>query len=188
MLQKFDGQNVYAILRAPRAPSTEAIVLSTPYRAPESAHGSTMPSVALMLALAKYFSTKSYWAKDIIFLVGDYELVGIQAWLMSYHDMGRSLSTVLDYGTLDGVSGPIQAAINLEIHGVRNSRLQLKIEGLNGQLPNLDLFNVVVELATRESVPPTFHGYSHPYTIDQWESWKQYALTTGTLEYSESLL
>lgn len=135
--------------------------------------------MALIIALAKYFSTKTYWAKDIIFLIGDRELVGIQAWLNAYHDMGKSSSSVLDYGFLEAVSGPIQGAVNLEIHGTKNARLELKIEGLNGQLPNLDLFNVAVELATRESVTPTFHGNSQPYTTDGWESWKQYAYTTG---------
>lgn len=140
-----------------------------------------------MLALAKYFAGKTYWAKDIIFLVGDHELVGIQAWLAAYHDMGRNPLSVLDYGTLEAVSGPIQAAVNLEIHSTKTSRLEIKIEGLNGQLVNLDLFNVAVELATRESVTPTFHGYSHSYQGSEWETWKQHAATIGAMMMAQGI-
>lgn len=52
------GTNVYAILRSARAPSTEAIVLSTPFRNDDNPHGTTLPGIALMIAMAKYFSGK----------------------------------------------------------------------------------------------------------------------------------
>ena len=87
---KHQGRNVYAILRAPRAASTEALVISTPYRSKLNQHGSTLPSVALMLALAKFFATKHYWAKDLVFLVADKELVGVQSWLNAYHGLEES--------------------------------------------------------------------------------------------------
>lgn len=52
--RSFRGKNVYAILRAPRAASTEALILSTPYRPPNSAHQTTAASIALMLSFAKF--------------------------------------------------------------------------------------------------------------------------------------
>lgn len=168
---------MYSIFRASRAPSSEAIVLSAPFRSEDSPHGSTLAGVALMISLAKYFSSKNYWAKDIIFLVADHEMVGIQAWLNAYHDMDPT--DVLNHGSLESISGAIQGAVNLEIHSSKMSRLDIKIEGLNGQLPNLDLFNVAVELATRESVTPTFHGMSHPYSGQPFEVWKEYATSVG---------
>lgn len=58
LIQKYAGKNVYAILRAPRSSSTEAVVLSVPYRPPSSVHPGTTPSVAVMLALAKFFRRK----------------------------------------------------------------------------------------------------------------------------------
>jgi hypothetical protein len=36
----------------------EALVLSVPYRPPNSVHPGTTPSVAIMLALAKFFRRK----------------------------------------------------------------------------------------------------------------------------------
>lgn len=54
-MQSYTGENFYAILRAPRAASTEAVVLSSPYRTEDNIHGSSLPGIALMVALAKYF-------------------------------------------------------------------------------------------------------------------------------------
>uniref|UniRef100_A0A0K8R9Q0 GPI-anchor transamidase component GPAA1 n=1 Tax=Ixodes ricinus TaxID=34613 RepID=A0A0K8R9Q0_IXORI len=166
------GENVYAILRAPRAASTEAVVLSSPYRTEDNLHGSSLPGIALMIAMAKYFRMQGFWAKDIIFLVTEHELVGFQAWLDAYHDMHTSPG-VIDPGVLLGRSGPIHAAINLELHTDRIRRLDLKLVGLNGQLPNLDLFNLVVELCLRESVHTTFHDQVSPYETESFEGWKQ---------------
>ncbi len=49
---------MYGILRAPRASSTEALVLSVPYRPPEASGDRTTGGAALMLALAKAFRSK----------------------------------------------------------------------------------------------------------------------------------
>jgi glycosylphosphatidylinositol transamidase len=109
----------------------------------------------------------------------------MQSWLNAYHHIDKS--SVLDHGILESRSGPIQAAINLEIHSEITSRIDIKIEGLNGQLPNLDLFNVAVELCTRESITPTFHGHSQPMESDKYELWKEYATTTGSMMISQGI-
>lgn len=57
-IQIYTGTNVYGILRAARASSTEAVVLSAPYRSSVSAHPPTAASIALMLAFAKYANSK----------------------------------------------------------------------------------------------------------------------------------
>lgn len=168
----YTGKNLYAILRAPRAASTEAVVFSTPYRAYDSIHLTTLPGIALMISLAKFFQRHTYWAKDIIFLITEHEMVGFQAWLDAYHDT-QSDPNVLDCGYLEEKSGSIQAAINLEIHGERISHFDLKLEGLNGQLPNLDLVNLAVELCSRESIPVTFHDQSNPQESITWKGWKK---------------
>ncbi|RWR98589.1 glycosylphosphatidylinositol anchor attachment 1 protein-like protein, partial [Dinothrombium tinctorium] len=81
----------------------------------------------------------------------------------------------------------IQSAVNLEIHSDQNPRMELKIEGSNVQLPNLDLFNVAVELATRESITPSFHEQSHPFAADHWEIWKEHVLTIGSMMISQAI-
>ena len=56
--QEFLGQNVYGILRASKTASTEAIVLSVPYRLPKAPGGDTINGIALMMALAKSFRSQ----------------------------------------------------------------------------------------------------------------------------------
>ena len=109
----------------------------------------------------------------------------MQSWLNAYHHIDKSI--VLDHGILESRSGPIQAAINLEIHSKVSSQLDIKIEGLNGQLPNLDLFNVAVELCTRESVSATFHGRSQPMETNDMELWMEYAKTTSSMMLSQAI-
>ncbi|XP_044760728.1 glycosylphosphatidylinositol anchor attachment 1 protein [Coccinella septempunctata] len=153
--KKFSGKNVYGILRAPRAASTESLILSVPYRPPSSPHLTTAPSIAMLLAFANFASKEKYWAKDIIFLITEHEQLGIQAWLEAYHQDSCG-SGVLESGDLEGRAGSIQAAINLELHTVKIAHIDIKIEGLNGQLPNLDLFNLVTKICTKEGVFNTF--------------------------------
>ena len=81
----YTGENVYAILRAPRASSTESLVLSVPYRSPNSPEHGTDTSIAVLLGTAKFFRRQYYWAKDIIFLVTQHEQLGMQGWLEAYH-------------------------------------------------------------------------------------------------------
>ncbi|XP_033754624.1 glycosylphosphatidylinositol anchor attachment 1 protein-like [Pecten maximus] len=163
------GQNVYAILRAPRAASNEALVMSSPLRAKESDLTSTTGGIAVMLAMARFFRQKTYWAKDIIFLLTDHEQIGIQAWLDGYHDIKADY---IQPGELMGRSGQIQAALNLEIPDGNIKKFNIKIEGLNGQLPNLDFFNLVVRLCKREGVEVTLHKQSDPYLWDTVEGFQ----------------
>lgn len=97
------------------------------------------------------FLGQKYWAKDIIFLVTDQEQLGMQAWLEAYHKSDvSSSSAILNCGDLEARAGSIQAAINLELQSFDLNHIDVKIEGLNGQLPNLDLVNLVQRLSTKE--------------------------------------
>lgn len=74
-----------------------------------------------------------------------------------------------------GRAGAIQAAINLELHDtnigncsyililfisinyvLNLGRIDVKIEGLNGHLPNLDLVTLVNRMCVKEGVQNTF--------------------------------
>ncbi|XP_014672726.1 PREDICTED: glycosylphosphatidylinositol anchor attachment 1 protein-like [Priapulus caudatus] len=146
------GTNVYAIMRAPRMASTEAVVLNLPFRK------SNLPGVALSLAVAKYFRRHAYWAKDVIFLVSEQDQLGVLAWLDAYHHHDDSNSDFLKSSNLESRAGSILAAISLEILADRVTTFDMQVEGLDGQLPNLDLFNLAVRLCHTENISPTFHG------------------------------
>lgn len=64
----FKGKNVYGILRAPRIGSTESIVISVPYRPPESMHAEITHGVPLMLAFAE-FARSMFFSFNFIFLI-----------------------------------------------------------------------------------------------------------------------
>ncbi|KAJ8946439.1 hypothetical protein NQ318_014426 [Aromia moschata] len=172
--EKYTGKNVYGILRAARASSTEALILSVPYRSSLSVHPSTAPSIAIMLAFAKYANKEKYWAKDIIFLITEHEQLGIQAWLEAYHGVTCGNENVLDHGDLKGRAGAIQAAVNLELHSTRIGQIDIKIEGLNGQLPNLDLFNLASKMCVKEGVYHTFKNKGIEYHKDPVKEWLYY--------------
>ena len=169
--QTYTGDNIYAILRASRASSTEGLVFSTPYRSPMSIEAPTDVSVAMLLTMARFFRHQKYWAKDIIFLITQHEQLGMQAWLEAYHrtSCGYGGQQVLDYGDLESRAGSIQAAINLELSHEKFTHLNVKVEGLNGQLPNLDLFNLVTRLSMKEGLPSMFQGIEDASHPQSWE-------------------
>ncbi|XP_062338493.1 glycosylphosphatidylinositol anchor attachment 1 protein [Osmerus eperlanus] len=145
------GTNVYGILRAPRAPRTEALVLT----APCSPGNSNNQAVGLLLGLAQYFRSQIFWAKDIIFLVNEHDLIGTQAWLEGYH---HTNTTGMDWSPLQGRGGSIQAALSLELSSDEITSMDLVLEGLNGQLPNLDLANLFHAFCQKISVLCTIQG------------------------------
>ncbi|NXY87309.1 GPAA1 protein, partial [Alcedo cyanopectus] len=165
------GTNVYGILRAPRAASTEALVLSAPCT--PGPHNNQ--AVGLMLALAAYFRGQIYWAKDIIFLVNEHDLLGMEAWLESYHDV--NLTEMRSPGTL-GRAGAIQAAIALELSSDVVTSVDVAVEGLNGQLPNLDLLNLFHAFCQKNGLLCTIQG---KLQRSDWDSVPAYAHSLQTL-------
>ena len=172
----YHGRNVYGILRAPRTAGTEAVVLSSPFRSEPSSEN-TLAGIALMLGLAKAFREHTYWAKDIIFLIAEDDTIGMQAWLSAYH---HTRNEFIVPGELLGKSGSIQAALNLEVGTDKISHVDLNIEGLNGQLPNLDLVNTVIRLCRREAVTPTLHKRSDYHNLESLNGYL-YSLKTMLL-------
>ncbi|XP_076663317.1 glycosylphosphatidylinositol anchor attachment 1 [Andrena cerasifolii] len=170
--QQFTGQNIYGIIRAPRAASTEAIIVSVPFRPVNSIYLDTAPSVALILAFAKFCRRQTYWAKDIIFLITEHEQLGVQAWLDAYHGVTSGNEDVLVSGDLSGRAGSIQAAINLELHSMKVSSIDVKVEGLNGQLPNLDLFNLAQNMIAKEGIRQSFQRRFDVKYKDKFKNWK----------------
>uniref|UniRef100_A0A8C7HVR0 Glycosylphosphatidylinositol anchor attachment 1 n=1 Tax=Oncorhynchus kisutch TaxID=8019 RepID=A0A8C7HVR0_ONCKI len=70
------GTNIYGILRAPRAPHTDALVLGAP-----CGEGNNDNQAG---PLEKHHTSQIHWAKDT-FLMNEHDLIGMQAWLEGYH-------------------------------------------------------------------------------------------------------
>ncbi|GBF65815.1 GPI transamidase component [Trichophyton mentagrophytes] len=137
----YTGQNVYSVIHAPRGDGTEAMVLIAAWKTVDgelNLHG-----VALALTLARYFKRWSLWSKDIIFLITPDSKSGAQAWVDAYHDMHPPSVQPLPLK-----SGAIQGAIAFEHpQNHRFESLHILYDGVNGQLPNLDLFNTAIAVA-----------------------------------------
>ena len=87
----------------------------------------------------------SLWSKDIIILVTSDSKAGPQAWVDAYHNEYASPSVTplpLKSGALQGVV-VVDNALN---H--RFESLHIVYDGINGQLPNLDLFNTATAIAS----------------------------------------
>ncbi|GAV06044.1 hypothetical protein RvY_16083 [Ramazzottius varieornatus] len=151
------GKSVYAILRASRANSQESMVLAAPYRSSKTEKVRTEGGIALLLALAHQFRFKHYWAKDIIFLVTENEHIGAKAWVEAYHGID---SSVVASEPLKDRAGAIQAAITAEIPGPNLDYVDARIVGINGQMPNLDLLNLVRLLCSQQQIPLVIQGNS----------------------------
>ncbi|KAK4240745.1 rhomboid protein 2 [Achaetomium macrosporum] len=138
----YSGENLYAILQAPRGDATEAIVLVAAWE--NVKHEINRKGIPLALTLLRYFKRWSLWSKDIILLLTPDSIAGPQAWVDAYHDAHdpfRVSSLPLKSGLLQGA-----IAIDYAQEG-RFESVHIVYDGVNGQLPNLDLINSVVNIA-----------------------------------------
>ncbi|KAI1491740.1 Gaa1-like protein [Biscogniauxia mediterranea] len=139
----YAGENVYAILQAPRGDATEALVLVAAWKNVKDEFNRN--GLALALALIRYFKRWSLWSKDIILLVPPDSKTGTQAWADAYHD-AHDFSQV---ASLPIKSGALQGAIAIDYpQDGRFESIHIVYDGINGQLPNLDLINAVANIAS----------------------------------------
>ncbi|KAM5366375.1 hypothetical protein ACJZ2D_010566 [Fusarium nematophilum] len=139
---EYTGQNLYAILQAPRGDATEAIVLVAAWKNVEEQLNRN--GVSLALTLVRYFKRWSLWSKDIILVVPPDSKTGTQAWVDAYHDAHNPDLVA----PLPLKSGALQGAIAIDYPQERNFKaVHVIYDGPNGQLPNLDLINSIVNIA-----------------------------------------
>ncbi|PHH67582.1 hypothetical protein CDD82_1306 [Ophiocordyceps australis] len=140
--QIYSGENLYGILQAPRGDATEAIVLVAAWKSIEGELNRN--GVALALTLARYFRRWSLWSKDIILVVPPDSKIGTQAWVDAYHD-AHDANWV---ASLPLKSGALQGAIAIDYPWQqRFEGIHIIYDGTNGQLPNLDLINSIINIA-----------------------------------------
>ncbi|KAL4247302.1 GPI transamidase component Gaa1 [Abortiporus biennis] len=153
------GTNAYAISSSPRASGAEAILISASRisRTGEGDGTLNLRGISTVLSLAGFLKNYSLWAKDLIFVLNDGYLEGMQAWLSTYH--GAEQSNLLA-DPLKLSSGVIWTALNIDYPGHSFSHLGVFFEGLNGRLPNQDLYNSFHVIATHTGGVPVL-VYDH---------------------------
>ena len=144
------GTNVYGLLQGPRADATEAMVLMAAWRNFEG--HINYSGVALVLALARYFKRWSIWSKDILILISEDSTYGPEAWVSAYHSTSTTPTSTRNISALPIKAGALQGAVALDYPagpwGQRFDKLDVLYDGINGALPNLDLLNTAVSIAS----------------------------------------
>lgn len=145
---KTNSSTLYGVMRATRGDNTEAVVLAVPYFT--STEETNIGGMALAPALARYFNRMSIWSKNIIFVFPKDGHASLRSWVEAYHT------------SLDLTAGSIEAAIVMEYAQDSDNfdHMQLFYEGLNGQLPNLDLINTITTIARNENMHVSIQGTS----------------------------
>lgn len=159
---RLEGWNAYARSATARIDGREAIILTASWQSQwhgdestnhTSTGSSTEPEgkvnvrgVASLLALARYLSTQAHLSKDLIFVVSDGHLEGINAWSSTFFG-SRDMHVDADPVRIGG--SHVWNAISLDYPADSFSSLVVQYEGLNGQLPNMDVVNTLVRVAER---------------------------------------
>jgi len=162
--QEHKGENVYGIVHAPRGDGTESIVIVAPVENFEKQLNTN--GVTLLLTLARYFSRWSLWSKDIILLVTPDTSAGPQAWIDAYlsqHDPEKVSSLTLKSGAIQGV-----VVIDYPFRHLFHE-LHISYDGINGQLPNLDLINTAISISSSQCGIPTLLQSQHQYAKPEYQ-------------------
>ena len=106
--QPISGSNVYAVLSSPRYSGAESTVISASWlsRTGDGDGTLNLRGVATVLSLAAFLNRQSqhlpfahsthflseysFWSKDLIFVISDGYMEGMQAWASAYHAHSQS--------------------------------------------------------------------------------------------------
>ncbi|KAG5420266.1 GAA1 [Candida metapsilosis] len=144
----FTNDTLYSIMHASRGENTEAMALVVPWVNSDDEFNEG--AMALGMALMHYFQRISIWSKNIILVIPPDGKQSLRTWVNAYHT------------SLDDTAGSIEAAIIME-YGKQGDGFQyydMFYEGLNGQLPNLDLLNTANQVGQNEGISCSVQGIS----------------------------
>ncbi|KAK0547593.1 dolichyl-P-Man:Man(5)GlcNAc(2)-PP-dolichol alpha-1,3-mannosyltransferase [Tilletia horrida] len=119
--------------------------------------------IASVVALSKYLSRWLHHSKDIIFVISDGHLEGMQAWASAYfNDIPSTSAAHIEELHPSTLGRRIWTSISLDYPSDSFSTLALLHEGTNAGSPNMDVLNTVVRVAEHlpgsGSVPTILHG------------------------------
>lgn len=99
------------------------------------------------------------WSKDIIVLITPDTDSGPQAWISAYHSTHDPKSIE----SLPLKSGALQGAVCIDLpFDHRFEKISISYDGINGQLPNLDLVNTAVSVASGQmGIGTSIQGMHH---------------------------
>jgi glycosylphosphatidylinositol transamidase len=117
--------------------------------------------IAHTLAIGFAVHRKPYMAKDIILLFPAAQEHGTREWLDAY------FNTKPDSLPLDAHAGSIQAGLALEFPHEKFFSIDLRHNGINGQLANLDLINTVVQLCDKNSIATSLYNVYVDLSINE---------------------
>ncbi|KAI4350644.1 hypothetical protein L6164_005080 [Bauhinia variegata] len=169
------GVNTVGIIRAPRGDGKEAIVLVTPYNPTKTGMGEAL-SLGIAYSVFSLLSRVTWLAKDIIWLVADSqygEYSAVADWLREYYnpvfgnvntgDTCKERNILYEPGQkpyadrklYEGFkrAGTMAAALVIKVTTESDyfeDSLNIYAEASNGQMPNLDLINIVNYLAVHK--------------------------------------
>lgn len=142
------GDTLYGILHAQRGDGTEAMILAAPWT--NSDGEDNISGLSIGIALTRFFSRWPVWSKNIIVVFSENPKASMRSWVEAYHT------------SLDLTGGSIEAAVVLDYPGVNDyfDHVEISYDGLNGELPNLDLVNIAVSITEHEGMKVSLHGIS----------------------------
>lgn len=167
------GTSVVGIIRAPRGDGKEAIVLVTPFNSQNISQADAL-SLGIVSSIFSLLTRVTWLAKDIIWLAADSkhgEYASVSTWLREYHaplfsnvakpnaELCHKSSTELmispdtEPKVTDSFrrAGTMAAALVIKVADKNKEydrdTLSICAEASNGQMPNLDLINIVNYLA-----------------------------------------
>lgn len=151
------GVSVVAAVRAQRGDGKEALVLVTPLRA-----NGTL-GLAVSLALARHLADAPWLSRDVLLLAADDGCVGgahaaAEAWLADYHEAYSAFQPATPTPPPAATflrGGLLTTALVLDASAEGFDGLELRMQGTQGALPNLD---VVALLRTLAGTTLLLHG------------------------------
>ncbi|KNE59663.1 hypothetical protein, variant [Allomyces macrogynus ATCC 38327] len=145
-----ESSSVYTIIRAPKGDGSEALVLSASWEGSATDKvGASSPGVLLAMSLARFWKRYSYWAKDVIIVIGNHPNA-VAEWLHEYHraQPGRPFKR----------AGSVQAAVHIDFDNNLFNSLGIEYDGYLGQLPNQDLILAMALIAQQANIHVSAHG------------------------------
>lgn len=163
------GVNTVGIIKAPRAEGNEAVVLVTPF----TLDGGKLSSadkltLSFGMALFELYGSANWLARDVIWVLADARCdshTAVAAWLEEYHEPklhflsaaelahlygqitdGMGDASVLEFKRAGFISAGLVFQVSAGNRGQVDS-IKVSAEGPNGQMPNLDLINIINTLA-----------------------------------------